>query len=98
VTDLPDPPKGGFKSIDEALGQTINVAEVFEMRDGTLAVVTTSGVSYLCDNDWASQGATHIQGLLASSNADFYRARIVQEDDYVGFRPVEQPSGGGDGE
>lgn len=89
VEKYPEPTTGGYTSIDALVGQTIDIAEVFTTRDGTLAVVTTAGTVFLCDNEWASAGASFIQAKLNANSADFTRERVVQEQGLSGFRPVE---------
>lgn len=89
MTDNYPEPTGGFPSITELVGQTVDVAEVFTTRDGTPAIVSTTGKIYLCDNAWASAGATFIEGKLNSSQSDYTRERVVEEQGLAGFRPVE---------
>lgn len=81
---------GKMESIAVLVGQAVDVADIVTLRDGTLAVVTTSGKLYECDNDWASAGATFIQANLNSNSADFMRVNVVEEHGKAGFRPAEQ--------
>ncbi len=86
--DYPEPEAEGFPSIDELEGQTVSIADVVTLRDGTNAIVLTNGRTYLCDNEWASRGATFIQGKLNAQNLEFTPERVVKENEQVGFRPV----------
>lgn len=85
MTNLPDPtPGGNYPAIDELLGQQVDVAGVGFIAG--VAHVLVNSKWYVCENDWASAGATALQAEMRAQGIEQIKVRVVQEQDQIGFR------------
>lgn len=88
MVKLPDPPApvdDGYRKLAELVGQTVEVTEVEDL-DGIPIVVIDDGRRFLCTGKWASEGATAIQGNIATSNAESVRVSVIETSKgHVGF-------------
>lgn len=99
--NLPNPPadardddapiEPGYYALRDIVGATIEISDVDDLDGIPIVIINNSDGPrrrYLCNDEWASQGATVIQAELNSSGDDAITVRVVEEAGFVGFRVV----------